>query len=89
MTQGVYLQVERLIVTLAVLAVFTVLVLTGHMTDQYLSVLSPVLGLIGAAWFSSLQQQQQSVAAYHQAQVQSAPAPVVEIPPTGTAGGAK
>lgn len=87
MPEGVYLQVERLIVTLAVLAVFVVLVLTGHMTDQYLAVLSPVLGLIGAAWFSSLQQQQSAVAAQQAAQIQPPPAAVA--PPANTAGGAK
>lgn len=46
---------ERAVVTLAVLACFTILAITGHMTASMLPVFSVLLGLVGTAWFSGHQ----------------------------------
>lgn len=64
---GVWLLSERFGVTVAMIAAFVVLVLTGHMTSEYLAVFGPLLGLIGAAWFSSHQAAQQAANAQQQA----------------------
>ncbi len=52
-----YGYLERTIVTLAVLASFVVIDVTGHMTPQMLTVYGPLMGAVAVAWFSGHVQQ--------------------------------
>lgn len=78
-----YGYLERTIVTLAVLASFVVIDITGHMTSQMLTVYGPLMGAVAVAWFSG--HVQQTNAATAAAQVTQIAAVTTEKTPS-TAG---
>lgn len=55
------LMFERLILSLAVLAVFTIAMLTGNLNGTVLGVLAAAVGQVIASWFGSHQQTVQIV----------------------------
>lgn len=53
MSEKVILTLERVIVTIAFLAFFSVLLLSGHVPNLILEVIPSVLVLIAGAWFTA------------------------------------
>ena len=72
--------VERAMVTVAVIASFTAIVLSGHLYGQVADIMGPLMGALAVAWFSSHQSGQAGVAV-----IAAPPVAVVAAPPVAVA----